>query len=68
MPQGQSKYHLIAEQALNSTEADAVILFVFGGKEGHGAAMVGAAEYMPSLPHLLRSMADDMEAESAKKT
>lgn len=61
MAQGQGNYGDVAERIREETGADGVILFVLNGKKGNGVALVGADDFMPAVPDILRGMATELE-------
>lgn len=48
------------------TEAEGVILLVFGGRVGNGFSVQGPLEFHLRIPALLRAMADQIERDFQK--
>ncbi len=63
MPRGGGKYDAACTQAREATEAEGVVLIVLHGSHGSGFSVQGSARVTHALPRLLRSMADQIEAD-----
>jgi hypothetical protein len=61
MPRGPGKYDLETTIARLSTNADAAILIVLGGKLGNGFSVQGTTPFIRELPTFLRRIADEIE-------
>lgn len=63
MPVGPGRYDNECMQALHSTKAEGVLLVVINGDRGHGFSLTTSSpEIVAGLPHLLRSVAEEIEA------
>lgn len=68
MPMGPGKYDKECEDMREKTNAEAVLLIVFGGDRGSGFSMTATALAMMTLdvPKYLRSTADQIEQSFGK--
>lgn len=68
MPFGPGKYDALCTHARVKAQADAVIVVVLGGNRGNGFSVQTAGPQgltaMLDLPRLLRSIADEIEADT----
>ena len=58
---GPGKYEEQCARVLEETEAQGVLLLIFGGNQGNGAPCKATPEMMKAMPGLLRQIADGME-------
>jgi len=61
---GGGKYDILMEAIMTTTQADAVVLLVFGGALGDGGGMSvreGKIELHKTMPQMLRDAADRLE-------
>lgn len=63
MSAGGGKYTEITAEIRQRTGAGGVILIVLDGEKGFGFEVQVDAEYLMKLPAVLRTMADDIEAD-----
>lgn len=63
MAVGPGRYDDEATTVMKATEASGVILIVIGGNKGEGFACQATLEVTLSLPKMLRSIADQIEAD-----
>jgi hypothetical protein len=64
MPIGQGKYAMECEHVRKMTGAQGVILLVLGGNLGHGMSCILPAELAPTVPGMLRHLAELIETET----
>lgn len=57
------KYHSLCEEVRDKTGADGAVVMIYSGELGNGFSMVGSPEFCCAMPAVLRSMADQLEAE-----
>jgi hypothetical protein len=60
---GKGKYDDICTSVRRTTDADGVIVLVFGGIHGHGFSAQLPPGLVVPVPAMLRSMADQIEAD-----
>jgi hypothetical protein len=65
MPHGPGKYDNIATMVRNATDAEAVVLCVFGGSLGTGVSVKCEGRYLPHLPGVLQEIARRLEKDGA---
>ena len=56
-----SKYNKEAAELMRATSATGVVVLVFGGREGNGAAIQITPAILENLPAQLRIIANDLE-------
>lgn len=61
MTHGPGKYDELATYVRECTEAEGVVVLVFGGKSGSGFSVQADLATTYALPSILRRLADDME-------
>jgi hypothetical protein len=61
MAHGPGKYDDLCTEVREKTEAEGVILMVFGGNEGQGFSCQLSPILTHMVPHLLREVADQIE-------
>lgn len=59
---GAGKYDEECTKLRENTKAKGVIIMVVDGNKGEGFSVQATPDVMPSLPAILRKIADDMEA------
>jgi hypothetical protein len=65
MATGPGKYDDIATMAMNITQAEGVIVIVLNGNKGYGfSAQFDDPVLMRNVPGMLRSIADQIDADS----
>lgn len=67
MPWGPGKYDAACTAFRNTTQADGVMVVVFGGSEGDGFSCQLPADLLTSAPTILRSVADEIERAMAEE-
>jgi hypothetical protein len=69
MAEGPGKYDAEATMVMQSTKAHCVILWVYGGDRGEGfAVQCDDLTILKAIPDIMRSIADQIEEDSAKIT
>lgn len=67
---GSGNYHAECSAVLETTQATAVVLIVAGGTKGSGFSVQAPRDLLPSLPGILRDLANqiatDLWTEAAK--
>jgi spore coat polysaccharide biosynthesis predicted glycosyltransferase SpsG len=63
---GPGKYDVACTRARVHTQAQGVILVVFGGKDGNGFSCQLPPEIAKEVPAILRVVADSIEADQRK--
>lgn len=59
---GPGKYDEVATTARETTQAEAVFIFIIGGSQGSGFSVQAYnPEIIPHLPRMLREVADQLE-------
>jgi hypothetical protein len=62
MPLGPGKYDDLATYVREHTQAEGVVVVVFGGTKGGGFSVQAPLPLQVVLPALLRMLADDIDA------
>jgi hypothetical protein len=63
MAVGPGKYDDLCTLVREKTEADGVVVLVFDGNKGNGFSVQGPVSLTATLARVLRSMADQIEAD-----
>jgi len=66
MPVGPGKYDDLCTYARENAKAEGAILLIFHGEKGSGFSCQADLMTTLSIPHLLRQMADQIEADSKR--
>lgn len=68
MPIGPGKYDPECTEVRDKTQANGVVLMIFGGNRGHGFSVISDLETLLTLPKRLRYMADQIEKDTPTAT
>jgi hypothetical protein len=63
MTAGAGKYDAVTTKVREETQAEGIILVIFGGNKGDGFSVQATSDILLDLPKMLRSIADQIAAD-----